>query len=99
MATVAPSLAPTRWVSGISSIAGAGLASIGTVLQVVSSGIAAGVSALAHEDAGVHVGGATAGGLDVHGIATHVDLSRDINGRVCASGELAPCVVNLTPLR
>lgn len=99
MTTIAPSLASAGWVSSIGSVAGARLASIGTVLQVVSAGVAAGVSALAHEDAGVHVGSATARGFDVHGIATHVDLSRDINRRVCASGELAPCVVNLTPLR
>lgn len=66
-----------------------------TVLEIVRVFGAATVAVLALEDAAVHVGGAAAASVDLHAVAAHVGLTRDVNGGVVAGGELAPGVVDL----
>ena len=98
VATVGPGLATTGGVTAINTIGSTGLAAVVTVGQSVAARITAGVSVDAGEDASAHIRGAASGGVDGHAVATHVDLTGNIDGGIVTGGELTPGVVDLTIL-
>lgn len=99
MATVAPSLAATRWVSIILATTGTRLTSIRAVLKAIRVRLAAGVTKLANKNASVHVRyAATVRCADAHTGARHIDLAGNINRGITTCGELPQGVVDLTVL-
>lgn len=96
--SVGPALAATAGVIAIQAVSRTRLASIGAVGQIICSRLAAGVSSLASEDAGIHIRVAAARRVDRHDVSAHVYLSRDIDGGIVSGGEFSPCIIDLSIL-